>query len=641
MLTLGMFIAVAALVAQASAASHHVKARQSELRDEYDFIIAGGGTAGLTVADRLTEAFPDLNVLVVEYGAIEATPGFFDPPGSPPLATVMNYSVPVPTLNGRLADLRIGMTVGGGTAVNGQFFDRASRHDYDDWERLAGEDADGGTRWDWDALLPYFKKSVTFIEPDEETVGALNLIWDYEAAYGGSTPIFSSFVPFQWPSATLSRQACLEAGISPRQECAAGDKDGLCWIPASQHPWASVRSHSGRGHYQDVVKDRPNYDLLVRHKVTRVIYPDGDPQKGPPTVEMRSLQDGTVFTSRATREVILSAGAIHTPQILQRSGIGPSDLVKRAGIEVVADLPGVGYNFQDHPSIRLGVNITRNPIPNQDMLQTDATYLQTTLDQYAERPARGPWTMNWDSQAVFLPMADVTSSFGSIVASLRDQIANSSAIPTLPPGADASVARGYQAQLEALAGILENPAQPIIEVPFGGAEFNTPSTGVPTIGILLKPLSRGAVLLDPADIDAEPTIHYGTLANDLDIDIMASFLPFFRRLWDAPTLRDTLGVVETDPGIDRLGSDASAAEVAAWLRDNVWASLVHPCCTAAMMPKAQGGVVGRDLRVHGVKGLRVVDASVWSLIPGAHLSATVYATAEKAADLIVEHWKHL
>lgn len=292
------------------------------------------------------------------------------------------------------------------------------------------------------------------------------------------------------------------------------------------------------------------------------------------------------------------------------------------------------------------------------MLSTDASYLQQTLEQYAERPARGPWTLIWDHQAVFLPLANVTESSAAIAASLRDQLANASALsPTLPPGAGESVERGYRTQLEALARVLEHPAQPIVEVPFGGAEFSTPSAGVPSIGILLHPLSRGAVLLNTSDVDAEPALHYGTLANALDLDILASFLPFMRRLWGATAFREGLGAVETEPGPALDTADPEA--VAAWLRSVVVASIVHPCCTAAMMPKEHGGVVGRDLRVHGVRGLRVVDASVFPVIPGAHLSATVYATAERvshyappllcrcvelilafqAADLIVQDWK--
>ncbi|KAK8109689.1 GMC oxidoreductase [Apiospora kogelbergensis] len=156
------------------------------------------------------------------------------------------------------------------------------------------------------------------------------------------------------------------------------------------------------------------------------------------------------------------------------------------------------------------------------MLNTDAAYLQSSLEQFAQRPARGPWTMIWNHQAVFLPLANVTSLYGTI--------------------------RGYQIQLETLASVFENPAQPIIEVAFGGAEFSTPSVGVPSVGILLKPLSRGAVMLNTTDVDAEPTLHYGTLTNPLDIDLLSSFLPFFRRLWDVKTLRNVLGVVEVDPG---------------------------------------------------------------------------------------------
>ncbi|KAK8054404.1 GMC oxidoreductase [Apiospora saccharicola] len=131
-------ITAAAIFAHTFATSHPGKNHQAELRGEYALIIARGGTAGLTVADRLTEAFPDLNVLV-EYGDIEPTPGYFEPPGSPPQASNFSYTVPAPTLNNRSAEVRIDATVGGCSAINGQFFDRASRHDYDDWDRLAGD----------------------------------------------------------------------------------------------------------------------------------------------------------------------------------------------------------------------------------------------------------------------------------------------------------------------------------------------------------------------------------------------------------------------------------------------------------------------------------------------------------------------
>lgn len=154
--------------------------RFSDLKDEYDFIIAGGGTAGLTVADRLTQAFPNRQyhepilpihrlivftsragtVLVVEYGEIaSSTPGEFEPPESPPIAPSFTYSsLPIAGLNNRSASLVLGKTLGGSSAINGQFFDRGSRHDYDQWAAL-NADSDDGIKWDWEGLLPYFRKA--------------------------------------------------------------------------------------------------------------------------------------------------------------------------------------------------------------------------------------------------------------------------------------------------------------------------------------------------------------------------------------------------------------------------------------------------------------------------------------------------
>lgn len=143
-------------------------------------------------------------------------------------------------------------------------------------------------------------------------------------------------------------------GLTEREECAAGDKDGLCWVPASQHPSTGARSHAGLAHYLDVVEDRSNYDLLVGHKVTRLLFEDG--VDAAPLVEFKPVVDpdadggseASVRTVRAGLEVVVSAGAIHTPQILQRSGVGEASFLEGAGIDVVVDLPGVGWNFQDH-----------------------------------------------------------------------------------------------------------------------------------------------------------------------------------------------------------------------------------------------------------------------------------------------------
>ena len=140
---------------------------------------------------------------MVEYGEIDPTPGIFDPPDSPPRAPTFDYNITIPGLLNRTLTTTTGKTLGGSSSVNGQFFDRGSRFDYDDWAELAGNSS-GGIKWDWDGLFPYFKKSVTFVEPTEQQVKDYDITWD-KAAYGGSTPIYSSFPTFQWPSARKHR----------------------------------------------------------------------------------------------------------------------------------------------------------------------------------------------------------------------------------------------------------------------------------------------------------------------------------------------------------------------------------------------------------------------------------------------------
>ncbi|AEO53791.1 hypothetical protein MYCTH_2295595 [Thermothelomyces thermophilus ATCC 42464] len=137
-------------------------------------------------------------------------------------------------------------------------------------------------------------------------------------------------------------------GIQVAEECANGNKEGLCWIPISQHPVTARRSYSDIGHYADVVDSRPNYHLLVKHQVARELYPEGDTKSGPSTVEVRPLDGSPLFNVSVKNEVILSAGVFGTPAILQRSGVGPAPFLRSAKIPLVLDLPRVGSNLHDH-----------------------------------------------------------------------------------------------------------------------------------------------------------------------------------------------------------------------------------------------------------------------------------------------------
>jgi len=310
-----------------------------------------------TIQGRLTILACKENVLVIEYGDIEYANGVFDPPtiiyGETRRASAWELSsLPSPSLNNNTAFVVAGKVVGGSSAVNGMFFDRGSRFDYDAWDRLQDDDDDeetGGIRpsWKWDALFPFFKKSVTFTPPPSDVTNRFNYTWNI-SAFANTTPIHASFPPFQFGDHFIPRRGWQEMGIRTKQECADGDKEGLCWIPISQHPVTARRSHAGLAHYADVVENRPNYHLLVKHQVTRVVYPDGNSTKGPPAVEVRSLADGTLSNITVKSDVILSAGTFGSAAILQRSGIGPSSLLHSLNIPLVIDLPGVGSNLQDH-----------------------------------------------------------------------------------------------------------------------------------------------------------------------------------------------------------------------------------------------------------------------------------------------------
>ncbi|KAK2055336.1 GMC oxidoreductase [Colletotrichum caudatum] len=602
--------------------AHHMAKRQvTELRQEYDFVVVGGGTAGLTVADRVSAAFPKKTVLVIEYGKIEGTVGYYDPPADGRGASrLIISSPPVASVNNRTATVILGMTVGGGSAVNGQFLDRGSRYDYDEWARLGSPQFDDNPdSWDWENFGPAFKQSLFLTEPSHELAEKYGYTWDASAYTGDS--IEASFPPFQWPIQRVGLQAFEEFGLETPVACDNGDKHGLCWVPSAQNSETVERSHAGVGHYSRIAETRPNLDLLVGHKVTRLVI---DKEQGAPAVEFRPVAGGEARTIRPKREVILSAGAIHTPQILQRSGVASAAYLESEGIELVEDLPGVGQNFQDH----CGTPITYSydaPFPTEADIANNATYAAEAVAQFRERPARGPYTLAMGNSAAYVALRHVTPEWKQIVASIRAQVEDRSALRYLPAGASGAVLEGYLAQLEILAQALEHPEHPILEMPFQEG---------PGIAFLLKPLSRGSVVLNSTDHDATPIVNYATGANPIDLDIMAAYVDYFRRFYSADAWQ-ARGAVEVAPGADITEHDS----LIEYVKDTVIQSLMHPCCTAAMLPREKGGVVDSSLSVYGIPGLRVADCSIIPTIPASHTTTTAYAIGEKAAEIIIRRWK--
>ncbi|KAK0644415.1 GMC oxidoreductase-like protein [Cercophora newfieldiana] len=631
------FVSLAALVG-ATEQLGSIKRQTTQLRSSYDFVIVGAGTSGLTIADRLSQALPSKTVLVVEYGKVENCPGPFDPPTNwlEPADSASRWvfnSLPSTEMKNKTAFVTVGQVVGGSSCINGMFFDRGSRFDYDAWTDAGGPELAGSdVKWDWKGLFPYFKKSVKFTKPSPSVAQKYGYTWD-ESAYGGSTDINSSYPLFQWADQPVLRDGWEEMGIKPVKECAGGDKEGICWVPASQNPVTGRRSHAGLGHYANVLP-RSNYDLLVNHQAIRVVYPKG-PQSGAPILEVLSRGDGTKFNITAKAEVIISAGALHTPAILQRSGIGPAAFLRDAGIPLVLDLPGVGSNLQDHSGPPVNFNYTNPPdfFPSPAAM-LNATFKADAIAGFNETPARGPYTLSLGNSAIYVSLPHMNPQYATIIAKIRNAVSSGAAASYLPTEYRSlpAMVSGYNAQLLTLADLLSNPQAPNLESPWATSHIS-PATTV--WSFLLHPLSRGTVRLNLTSPLSQPLLDYRMGSNPIDFDLHTTGLRFLRRLLDTPTMKK-YGATEVSPGAAIAGDDAALVE---YVKDQIILSFQHPCCTAPMLPKGRGGVVGADLKVHGARGLRVADMSVAPLLVGSHTSATAYAIGEKAADIIVKEWK--
>lgn len=261
------------------------------------------------------------------------------------LRSSRNYNItalPAPELGNKTIPIRIGHCVGGSSAINGQGVVRASKRDYDIWGELGGP----GSTWTWDGLLPFFKKAMNLAEPDPAYAREWNITYDIPAAWGqyNTSRVRATFsTQFGELKKVLYKALTKVPGLEIPKDGSAGSL-GIFYYPISMEPIAHNRSYSRTGHWDGL--NRPNYDIIVGMKVNRVLF-KGSKASG---VRFVPKEGGNAVTVSARKEIILSAGALHTPQILLLSGIGPASSLQEAKIPVKSDLPGVGQNLQDHPT---------------------------------------------------------------------------------------------------------------------------------------------------------------------------------------------------------------------------------------------------------------------------------------------------
>jgi choline dehydrogenase len=395
---------------------------------------------------------------------------------------------------------------------------------------------------------------------------------------------------------------------------------GAYWHPASVDPATVLRSFARPGHWDDIEAERTNYHTLTGQKVLKVEF-EGKRATEVVFVPGDATDQSQARSVKAKKEIIMAAGSIHTPQILQASGVGPKQLLQKAGVPLVVDSPGVGSNFQDQPfTIAPSFNLTNFPFhPDFYDMLLNQTFIAEAQAQFAANRT-GPMSIASGNCGSWLSLQVITPESWEDIAKryeAQDPAAH------LPCGTDKKVIAGYKAQQKALAKSMRSK---------DSAAYNFFLRGGYEEGsvVYLHPASRGTVHINPADpFFSPPEVDYRALSNPTDLEVLLEFTPFTRKYF-LETRMNTLDPVELSPGADVT----APADIEAWLRSVMVPSSFHPIGTAAMLPQNLGGVVDEGLLVYGVKGLSVVDASVMPDLPGSYTQQTVYAVAEKAADLI-------
>ncbi|KKY22301.1 putative choline dehydrogenase [Diplodia seriata] len=503
-------------------------------------------------------------------------------------------------VNNRAVSIPQGKAVGGSTLLNRMLQHRGSVHDYDRWEALGNEG------WSWSGLLPFLKKSEIFSPPNADIAEQYNITYD-ESAHGTDGRIHASYSPWFWPSTEYYAAGAKELGINIPVDGQNGEALGAYWMTHAQDPTTVTRSSARKG-YWDTAAERSNFHLLPKTHVTKLVL-NGTTVAG---VEFAASATAARQTVAVSKEAILAAGSLHTPQLLQLSGIGPASLLDQFGITPVVDLP-VGYNLHDHVMVPIVHNI--DLALQAANLQSNTTFAAEARAQY-DSEKTGPYSTATGDILFFLP----TENYTTAGSSLHDQALAQSPSDYLDADTPSSFLTGYASQHEQLAETLVASDAATIEA--------IPSDGT-VIVALMHPFSRGTVKIQSTDPFDAPLADSAFLKNPLDVAVLVEAVKFARALFNS-TAFAPLNPVELVPG-SNITTDAAVETV---IRNSA-TTVFHPVGSCHMGKQEEGACVDAQLKVYGVEKLRVVDGSVMPLVPAAHTMGTVYGIAEKAADIIL------
>lgn len=597
------------------------------LEKSYDYVIVGGGTAGCVLANRLTED-KDVSVLLLEAGGDKTTDPVILTPGL--IAGIYGkeeydwnfMSVPQPTLNNRIINQARGKMLGGSSGINFMMLVYPSKASIDAWAAV------GNPNWDYNALKPYLKKFATVDVPSATTKDICSITYNNDTVAYGDGPVQVSFGEGYGPTNEGWFDTFESLDLLARTDQRDGEALGAFQNANSIDPATKTRSFSAVAYLTAEVRARENLKILTNTHVNRVLFDTSGDEPVATGVEINI--NGTVSQVSANLEVILSAGALQSPQVLELSGVGSASILAQHDIPVVIENPAVGEGMQDHPIVCQSFEVNEGT-PSGDVLR-DPALVQSLLEMYqADRSG---------------PMGQLTISCAYTPLVNKTGVVSEECVNDLFAGRDFS-----NPARAAVRDIVANPNEPTFQYILFPTQVSIPdkpesmaSHIIPVepenfltvMTILNSPFSRGSVHIASNDPKAAPVWDPKFNNDELDMELLARGVQFVENLV-APDAALGKLLNQTGRRLPQLrGDDLETAKEIVRQRQ---ISVFHVSGSCAMRPREQGGVVDERLKVYGAKNLRVVDASIFPVEPAGNLQSVVYATAERAADLIKEDRK--